>query len=99
MDSHDSCDHPFCICRLRFTSNRPGESLSTQFDYTFAVRPANIPQITSTMTAPTTAPISPAPSPAWYHPTACPRKVATNAPTIPNSVVSTKPDGSLEVPG
>src|SRR5262249_2298154 len=49
-----------------------------------SVRFAKIPQITSTITAPTMAPIKPAPSPARYQPIAWPRKVATNAPTIPN---------------
>src|SRR4051812_39193005 len=45
--------------------------------------------------APTTAPISPAPSSALYQPKAWPRYVARNAPTMPRIVVSTKPEGSL----
>src|ERR671910_112081 len=49
----------------------------------------------STITAPTTAPIRPAPSPTLYQPTACPRNVARKAPTIPKIVVRTNPDGSL----
>jgi hypothetical protein len=53
------------------------------------------PQITRTITAPTTAPIRPAPSSARYQPIACPRYVATKAPTIPRMVVRMKPDGSL----
>src|SRR4051794_11664780 len=61
----------------------------------WASRRANIPHTTRTMIAPTVAPISPAPSPAWYHPIACPRKVATKAPAIPSRVVRTKPEGSL----
>src|SRR5215203_2392406 len=58
-------------------------------------RGATIPQITSTITAPTVAPIEPAPSPGQYQPSACPAKVATNAPTIPRIVVRMNPDGSF----
>jgi hypothetical protein len=59
------------------------------------LRPATKPQTSKTITAPTVAPMSPAPSSARYQPTACPRYVATKAPTIPSSVVRTNPDGSL----
>src|SRR5262249_5891678 len=52
-----------------------------------------------TTMAPTTAPMSPAPSPGAYHPRAWPRKLATNAPTMPRIVVNTKPLGSLVLPG
>ena len=45
--------------------------------------------------APTTDPISPAPSPARYQPKACPTHVATKAPMMPSTVVRMKPDGSL----
>src|SRR3954471_2542714 len=47
------------------------------------------------MMAPTTAPIRPAPSPGRYQPSACPRNVATKAPTIPRMVVRMNPVGSL----
>ena len=47
------------------------------------------------MIAPTVAPIRPAPSPALYQPRACPKKLATNAPTMPRIVVKMKPLGSL----
>ena len=60
--------------------------------------PATKPYISSTMIAPTTAPMKPAPSPALYQPRACPRKEATNAPTMPRMVVMMNPDGSL-LPG
>ena len=49
------------------------------------------PQTRSTMIAPTVAPIRPAASPALYQPRACPRKVATKAPTMPRIVVMMKP--------
>ena len=58
-------------------------------------RRANAPQTTSTMIAPTVAPMNPALCPSWYHPIAWPRKVATNAPAMPSRVVRMKPDGSL----
>src|SRR5258705_10389458 len=47
------------------------------------------------MIAPTTEPMKPALSPAFYQLSACPRKEATNAPTMPRMVVMMKPDGSL----
>src|SRR4029079_2702789 len=47
------------------------------------------------MIAPTTEPMKPAPSPALYQLSACPRKEATNAPTMPRMVVMMKPDSSL----
>src|ERR1700712_3787008 len=47
------------------------------------------------MMAPTTAPTRPAPSPGRYQPSACPRNVATKAPTIPRMVVRMNPVGSL----
>src|SRR4030081_1207037 len=47
------------------------------------------------MIAPTTAQTSPAPSPGGYQPSACPRNVATKAPTIPRMVVRMNPVGSL----
>src|SRR5262249_36869931 len=82
-----------------WSSNRGNETASPHLHYALAPRCAMSPQMTSTMTAPTTAPSRPAPSPALYHPIACPRKVARNAPTIPSMVVRIKPDGSLETPG
>jgi len=59
------------------------------------LRRATMLQIASTMTAPTTAPINPAPSPGRYQPRAWPSHVAMKAPTIPRMVVRMKPDGSL----
>ena len=56
------------------------------------------PQPISRIRAPKTAPTSPAPSPAVYQPILCPRKVKRQAPTIPRTAVSTKPEGSF-VPG
>jgi hypothetical protein len=55
------------------------------------------PHITRIMIAPTIAPMKPALSPALYHPTASPRYVATNAPTIPSTVVKIKPLGLILV--
>ena len=54
-----------------------------------------IPQINRTITAPTTAPIKPAPSPGRYQPKDCPRNVATKAPTMPRIVVRMNPLGSF----
>src|SRR3954451_20580664 len=50
------------------------------------------------MTAPTIAPMKPAPSHALYQPSACPKYDATIEPTMPKIVVKTNPDGSL-LPG
>src|SRR5258705_11930773 len=50
-------------------------------------------QMNRTISAPTVAPISPAPWSSRYQPMVCPMKVATNAPAIPSAVVSTKPVG------
>ena len=47
------------------------------------------------MTAPTTAPISPAPSPSPYQPIAWPSQEATKAPTMPRTVVRMNPLGLL----
>ena len=54
-----------------------------------------MPQTASTMTAPTTAPISPAPSFGPYQPSAWPSQVATKAPMMPRMVVRMKPEGSF----
>jgi hypothetical protein len=63
-----------------------------------ARRAAIIPQIDKTITAPTTAPIKPAPSPGRYQPKDWPRNVATKAPTMPRILVSMNPLGSF-LPG
>ena len=52
-------------------------------------------QMNSTTTAPTMAPMKPAPWSARYQPTAWPMKVATKAPAMPSAVVSRKPVGLL----
>ena len=48
-----------------------------------------------TITAPTMAPMKPAPSSGPYQPSAWPSQVATKAPTMPRMVVRMKPEGSL----
>jgi hypothetical protein len=50
-------------------------------------------QMKSTMSAPTIAPIRPAPSPGRYHPSAWPTLVATKAPMMPRVAVRMKPPG------
>src|SRR3954471_14448438 len=67
--------------------------------WSFLKRPAIAPQINSTITEPTIAPINPAPSPARYQPIACPRYVATRAPMTPRTAVMMKPLGSFREPG
>ena len=53
-------------------------------------------QTNSTTTAPTTAPIRPAPWSGRYQPIAWPIKVAMKAPAMPSSVVRMKPAGLFD---
>ena len=83
---------------LKLTSFNP-HVCRKEFDFVpYTLRLARSPQTKRTTMAPTTAPMSPAPSPGEYHPSACPRKPATTAPTMPRIVVNTKPEGSF-LPG